>query len=100
MPIYYIYIWAKPDELAMFNYINFTLMKTTKSLLTLTAVLAFTYGAGWLLFNAFQNLGLTTGPVGFPEAVGYVIRFALGIPVTIAQLAAIKYAKDLTKSLN
>ena len=84
----------------MFNYIKLTLMKNAKSLLTLTAVLAFTFGSGSVLFNAFQNLGLTTGPVGFPEAIGYVIRFALGIPVTIAQLAVIKYAKELTKSLN
>ena len=84
----------------MFNYINLTPMKTTKSLLTLTAVLAFTYGAGSLLFNAFQNLGLTTGPVGFPEAVQYSIEFALGIPVMLAQLAAMKYAKEVYKSLN
>lgn len=83
----------------MFNYIKLTLMKTAKSLLTLTAILAFTYGAGSVLFNASQNMGLTKGPVGVPEAVQYLIEFALGIPVTLAQLAAIKYANTIKKSL-
>ena len=79
----------------MFNYINLTLMKTSKSLLTIGAVLAFTYVSGAVLFNALQNLQLTSGPQGVPAFVGFVIRFSLGIPVTIAQLAAMKYAKNL-----
>lgn len=70
-------------------------MKTTKSLLTLSAVLFFTYVSGAVLFNALQNLQLTSGPQGVPAFVDFVIRFALGIPVTIAQLAAMKYAKNL-----
>lgn len=82
----------------MFNYINLTLMKTTKSLLTLGAILIFTYVSGAVLFNALQSLQLTSGPQGVPAFVDYVIKFSLGIPVTLCQLAAMKYAKTcLTK---
>mgnify|MGYP003328562192 FL=1 len=70
-------------------------MKTSKSLLTLGAILVFTYVSGAVLFNALQNLQLTSGPQGVPAFVGCVIRFSLGIPLTIAQLAAMKYAKNL-----
>lgn len=70
-------------------------MKQINPFLTLLAVLLFTYLSGAVLFNALQNLQLTSGPQGVPAFVDYVIKFSLGIPVTLCQLAAMKYAKNL-----
>lgn len=70
-------------------------MKTSKSMFTIGAVLLFTYVSGAVLFNALQNLQLSSGPQGVPAFVDYVIKFSLGIPVTLCQLAAMKYAKNL-----
>lgn len=70
-------------------------MKQINPFLTLLAVLLFTYFAGSVIFNLLQCLQLTSGPQGVPPFVSLVIRFALGIPVTLCQLLAMKYAKNL-----
>ena len=64
-----------------------------KTIFTLTALLSFNYLAGAVVSAALQHYGLNQIAELFPE-------MALGFPVLVAQLAAIKYAKDLTKSLN
>lgn len=70
-------------------------MKQINPFLTLFAVLLFTYFAGSVIFNLLQCLQLSRGPQGVPPFVTFVVRFALGLPVTIAQLAAMKYIKNL-----
>lgn len=64
-----------------------------KTIFILTALLSFNYLAGAVVSAALQHYGLTQIAELFPE-------MALGFPVLVAQLAAIKYANTIKKSLN
>ena len=64
-----------------------------KTIFTLTALLSFNYLAGAVVSAALQHYGLTQIVQLFPE-------MALGFPVLVAQLAAIKYVNTIKKALN
>ena len=66
---------------------------------TLLLIICFTYSSGWVLFNALENVGVICYP-GTSEAIRQVLIFALGVPVLVAQLGAVRYASKLINSLN
>jgi len=67
-------------------------MKQMKTIFALTAMLSFNYLAGAVVFAALQHYGLSQIAELFPE-------MALGFPILVAQLAAIKYANTIKNSL-
>lgn len=69
-----------------------------RSIFTLFFIVGFTFLSGSILYQALDNLGLINNP-NASNALENVLRFALGVPVTILQLVAVKYANQLTKNL-
>jgi len=69
-----------------------------RSIFTLFFVVAFTFLSGAVIYQALENTGLLQNP-NTSGAIKNVLRFALGVPVTILQLVAVKYATELTKNL-
>lgn len=70
-----------------------------RTIFTILSILVFTYLSGSVIYGLLECLELVSNP-NTSDALKNVLRFALGVPVLILELVAVRYAVNLIKNLN